>query len=127
MPMKIIIPFVTPSKRIVFNPKSKTEELSKSLCNNKDNKSQTSFYFKSKKLLLNKKTNRYYLHFNGQVNMTSCRNFQIVKDDGENNDEYNEEIYLQFGKITNESYHLAMKYPFSPFQGFCIALTKFDL
>lgn len=92
--MQIILPFVTPDKRIVFNPKNKAEELSKSLCNNNDKISELSLQFKSKKLLLNKKTNRYYLHFNGQVNMTSCKNFQIIRDhkNNENRDESNDEI-----------------------------------
>jgi tubby-related protein 1 len=48
------------------------------------------------------------------------KNFQLVDD---NNDEH---IYLQFGRIEDEHFNLDFQWPLSPLQAFGIALSSFD-
>jgi len=120
VPSKIVIPLVFSDQRIIFNPKAKEDASSNSLSNLdiKDDR----LTFSSKKLTYNLKSMKYDLNFSGMVNMSSCKNFQLILDSSSNND-----IKLQFGKISDSKYHLGVKYPFSPLQAFCIALTKFDV
>lgn len=57
----------------------------------------------SKKLIFNPKSKRQYLNFGGKVNMSSCKNCQLIIDSDMNstlNTTTNMDIKMQFGKLT---------------------------
>lgn len=61
----------------------------------------------------------YRLNFNGRVNVSSVKNFQLVMQGKIDT------VLLQFGKVDDQHFHLDFSSPFSPFQAFCIALCQF--
>lgn len=62
----------------------------------------------------------YVLDFNGRVTKPSVKNFQLV------NPHNNDLVILQFGRVSSTKFTLDFRYPLSPFQAFCIALSAFD-
>ncbi|OMJ69363.1 hypothetical protein SteCoe_32927 [Stentor coeruleus] len=66
----------------------------------------------------NERTECYTLNFYGRVSRASAKNFQLVMPDDQ------ETIYLMFGKIGTESFHLDYRSPISMYQAFCIALAS---
>lgn len=62
----------------------------------------------------------FVLNFNGRVDKASVKNFQLIDNDDEN------KIYLQFGRIAENEFTLDFQWPFSPTQAFAIALSSFD-
>lgn len=66
----------------------------------------------------NERTECYTLNFYGRVSRASAKNFQLVMPGD------SETIYLLFGKIGTESFHLDYRSPLTMFQAFCIALTS---
>lgn len=63
----------------------------------------------------------YRLNFNGRVSTPSIKNFQMTPQDDDR------QIYVQFGKVSDNRFHLDFRAPITPFQAFCMALTQFDL
>lgn len=57
------------------------------------------------------------LKFNGRVQLGSSKNFQLIKEKGE-------EIYLQFGMVDESTFAMDFQYPLSPFQAFSICLSS---
>jgi len=55
------------------------------------------------------------------VQKPSTKNFQLKM-----MDDNNEEVLLQFGKVSNDIYHLDFKFPFSILQAICVCLPNFD-
>ncbi|KAJ3306506.1 hypothetical protein HDV03_005116 [Kappamyces sp. JEL0829] len=68
----------------------------------------------------NQETRSYTLNFNGRVNVSSVKNFQIVHPDDK------EYITLQSGRINDHSFNVDIRYPFTLFQALGIVLTSFD-
>lgn len=66
----------------------------------------------------NARTECYTLNFYGRVSRASAKNFQLVTPRD------NETVYLLFGKIGTESFHLDYRAPLTMYQAFCIALTS---
>jgi len=62
----------------------------------------------------------FVLNFNGRVDKPSVKNFQLVE---ESDDEL---IYLQFGRVGEDSFNMDFQYPLSPLQAFGICLSSFD-
>jgi hypothetical protein len=66
----------------------------------------------------NQRTECYTLNFYGRVSRASAKNFQLVTPGD------SETVYLLFGKIGTESFHLDYRAPLTMFQAFCIALSS---
>lgn len=66
----------------------------------------------------NERTECYTLNFYGRVSRASAKNFQLVTPGDQDT------IYLMFGKIGTESFHLDFRSPISMYQAFCIALAS---
>ena len=60
------------------------------------------------------------LDFRGRVTQSSVKNFQLV--DEQNQDE----ILMQFGRVDKDVFTLDYQYPFSAYQAMAIALSSFD-
>ena len=71
---------------------------------------------------LNSSIGKFVLNFKGRVTCASVKNFQLL--DKKNPDQY--AIKYQFGKVGKDKFVCDFGYPLSPFQAFCIALSKFD-
>ena len=71
---------------------------------------------------------QYRLNFRGRVTTPSVKNFQIVhtSHDGASQSP-NSEVIVQFGRVSDNTFHLDFKKPFNMFQAFGIALAQFDL
>jgi len=77
-------------------------------------------HFTYKKPKWSKKSQSFALNFNGRVSRGSMKNFQLV-------DEYDDsKIYLQFGKVEKDIFHMDFAFPFSFVQAFAICLTAFE-
>ncbi|XP_078168489.1 tubby-like F-box protein 1 [Carex rostrata] len=81
----------------------------------------------SPKLVLKNKAPRWHEHlqcwclnFHGRVTVASVKNFQLVS---ENDQE--ETVLLQFGKVGDDIFTMDYKEPLSAFQAFAICLTSF--
>jgi len=61
----------------------------------------------------------YVLNFNGRVTMPSVKNFQLVREGGD-------EILLQFGKTGKDHFTMDFTWPFSPLQAFAICISALD-
>jgi len=71
----------------------------------------------------------YSLNFNGRVLLPSIKNFQLVELENciyANANFIAENISLQFGRADEDMFNLDLKYPFSIFQAFSVALSSFD-
>jgi tubby-related protein 1 len=62
----------------------------------------------------------FVLNFNGRVDKASVKNFQLIDNEDENR------IYLQFGRVGDQEFTLDFQWPFSPLQAFAVALSSFD-
>lgn len=63
----------------------------------------------------------YRLNFGGRVSVPSVKNFQMAINSNPN------EVYIQFGKVSTDRFHLDFRSPISPFQAFSIAIAQFNL
>lgn len=72
--------------------------------------------------------NTYYLKFDKRVAVPSVKNFQLVNPLDRNLPllRVAERIFLQFGRVGNNSFNLDFSWPFSILQAFAIALASFD-
>eukprot|EP00397_Hematodinium_sp_SG-2012_P042004 GEMP01046378.1.p1 GENE.GEMP01046378.1~~GEMP01046378.1.p1 ORF type:complete len:440 (+),score=74.86 GEMP01046378.1:113-1432(+) len=62
----------------------------------------------------------FVLNFNKRVTQASVKNFQLIRSDDPDS------VYLQFGRVARDTFTIDFRYPVSPFQAFCIALSSFD-
>ncbi|KAH6813987.1 tubby like protein 3 [Perilla frutescens var. frutescens] len=62
------------------------------------------------------------LNFNGRVTVASVKNFQLVADGGQEQ----ENVILQFGKVGKDTFTMDYQYPLSAFQAFAVCLSSFD-
>ena len=66
----------------------------------------------------NERTECYTLNFYGRVSRASAKNFQLITPGDL------ETVYLMFGKVGIETFHLDYRSPISMYQAFCIALAS---
>ncbi|KAL3644821.1 Tubby-related protein 3 [Castilleja foliolosa] len=64
------------------------------------------------------------LNFNGRVTAASVKNFQLVGAHEE--DEQDNNVVLQFGKVGKDTFTMDYRYPISAFQAFAVCLSSFD-
>lgn len=62
----------------------------------------------------------FRLNFRGRVTVPSVKNFQLISQEDDEN------IILQFGKISANGYNLDFKAPFNMLQAFAVALSQFN-
>ncbi|EGR30002.1 hypothetical protein IMG5_144760 [Ichthyophthirius multifiliis] len=116
--MKIIIPEVMENgQQIVIKPMSNKEGL---LAMYKSGRKEQQLHYFNKPPKWNDSVQAFVLNFNGRVDKPSVKNFQLID---ENNDE---NIFLQFGRIGEDAFNLDVQYPFSILQAFGICLSSFD-
>jgi hypothetical protein len=64
------------------------------------------------------------------VTVASVKNFQLVASDESDptpsNQEEDDDVILQFGKIGKDLFTMDYRYPISAFQAFAICLSSFD-
>lgn len=71
------------------------------------------------------------LNFHGRVTVASVKNFQLVAS-GEgapspsSNNQGEDDVILQFGKVGKDLFTMDYRYPISAFQAFAICLSSFD-
>ncbi|KAG2314413.1 hypothetical protein Bca4012_065088 [Brassica carinata] len=69
------------------------------------------------------------LNFKGRVTVASVKNFQLMAEAGKDmniQEEEQERVILQFGKIGKDTFTMDYRYPISAFQAFAICLSSFD-
>jgi len=64
---------------------------------------------------------QYRLNFHGRVTTPSVKNFQITTANDIR------DVLAQFGRVSDDRFHLDFKHPFSPFQAFSMAIAQFNL
>lgn len=117
--MKILVPEVgeQSSEQYQFKPLTEKEGI---LSNYKGGKKNGIKEFQNKNPKWNEQLQAFVLNFNGRVEKPSVKNFQLI-------DERNDErIFLQFGRVTNDTFNMDLEWPLSPFQAFAICLSSFD-
>eukprot|EP00801_Mesodinium_rubrum_P002073 Mrub_02073.p1 GENE.Mrub_02073~~Mrub_02073.p1 ORF type:complete len:605 (-),score=135.53 Mrub_02073:42-1610(-) len=115
--MKVFLPKIQNNCRYVVKPKEVEQGIGMAY---EKNQRESYIVLKNKDPKWNEMMNAYVLNFKGRVNEPSIKNFQLIQEFDQN-----EEVCLQFGKDSENSYHLDFRYPFSPFQAFNVALTCF--
>ncbi|KAK6164767.1 hypothetical protein DH2020_001631 [Rehmannia glutinosa] len=94
---------------------------------------------KEEMLVLKNKAPRWHeqlqcwcLNFNGRVTVASVKNFQLVasRESGAGpaggQEQQQENVVLQFGKVGKDIFTMDYQYPISAFQAFAICLSSFD-
>mmetsp|Transcript_34976 Transcript_34976/g.45104 ORF Transcript_34976/g.45104 Transcript_34976/m.45104 type:complete len:148 (-) Transcript_34976:53-496(-) len=64
--------------------------------------------------------NSYRLNFHGRVKLPSVKNYQLIEPTNIDN------VWTQFGKVTDDKFHLDYKEPLDTFLAFAVAITQFD-
>ena len=79
-------------------------------------------FFENRQPKWNEDICAYVLNFNKRVTMASVKNFQLIIDhtNGDN------EVTMQFGRSGNDEFIMDVKWPMSLFQAFAIALSSCD-
>jgi len=116
--MRVMVPEVMQNGDIVkFKPSSKNDGI---VGNVKNNRMDGIRVLENKKPKWNERNQAYVLDFNGRVEKPSVKNFQLVDPRDE------DDVIMQFGKVTDDTFNLDLEWPLSPYQAFCIALTSFE-
>lgn len=64
--------------------------------------------------------NSYRLNFHGRVKLPSVKNYQLIQPTDIDN------VWTQFGKVTEDRFHLDFKEPLDTFLAFAVAISQFD-
>eukprot|EP01016_Furgasonia_blochmanni_P040554 TRINITY_DN5186_c0_g1_i5.p1 TRINITY_DN5186_c0_g1~~TRINITY_DN5186_c0_g1_i5.p1 ORF type:complete len:257 (-),score=20.35 TRINITY_DN5186_c0_g1_i5:299-1069(-) len=116
--MKVLIPDVKPTGECYsWKPLSGKEGLLQSF--NMGRREGLRFFF-NKPPKWNENVQAFVLNFNGRVDKPSVKNFQLVDEEDDNI------IYMQFGRVEDDSFNLDFQWPFTPMQAFAVALSSFD-
>jgi len=117
--MRVLVPEIKENTNefYQFKPLSEREGL---LNNFKAGNKKGIKEFQNKNPKWNDQLQAFVLNFNGRVEKPSVKNFQLID---ERNDE---KIFLQFGRVTNDTFNMDFEWPLSPFQAFAICLSSFD-
>ena len=71
-------------------------------------------------LLTGTKYQAFVLNFYGRVRLASVKNFQLIDEERENY------IFLQFGKVSEHQFTMDFQWPMTPAAAFLICLSSFD-
>lgn len=116
--MRVLLPFVNlQNERLEWKPARKEESMAERYQAG-DTAGMMTFFNKPPKW--NERIQAFVLNFNGRVDRASVKNFQLIDDQDENT------VYLQFGRVGEKDFNLDFQWPFSPLQAFAIALSSFD-
>lgn len=116
--MKVLIPEVKTTGEIYsFKPMNPKEGIANNM---KSNRLDGIKVFYNKPPKWNDQVQAYVLNFNGRVEKPSVKNFQLIDDQDE------DKIYMQFGRVSNDTFNMDFEWPLSPFQAFAISLSSFD-
>lgn len=116
--MRVLLPFVNlQNERLEWKPTRKEESMGERYQAG-DTAGMMTFFNKPPKW--NDHIQAFVLNFNGRVDRASVKNFQLIDDQDENT------VYLQFGRVGDKDFNLDFQWPFSPLQAFAIALSSFD-
>jgi len=76
--------------------------------------------FCSKNAKWNEKMKSYVLNFDNRVTEASVKNFQLISVEDPDT------LYLQFGRVSKDTFNLDFQWPLTPFQAFSIAISSLD-
>ena len=74
----------------------------------------------------NERLKSYALNFGGRVKEASIKNFILIDNSFDQNDEDQAKSLIIFGKIDESTFALEFRHPLSLFQAFGIAMSEFD-
>eukprot|EP01016_Furgasonia_blochmanni_P040549 TRINITY_DN5186_c0_g1_i13.p3 TRINITY_DN5186_c0_g1~~TRINITY_DN5186_c0_g1_i13.p3 ORF type:complete len:139 (-),score=0.30 TRINITY_DN5186_c0_g1_i13:428-844(-) len=77
-------------------------------------------FFFSKPPIWSEEAQAQVLNFGGRVDKHSVKNFQLIDQEDDN------VIYMEFGRVDDDSFNLDFQWPFSPMQALAVALSSFD-
>ncbi|KAI8909808.1 tubby C-terminal-like domain-containing protein [Gorgonomyces haynaldii] len=69
----------------------------------------------------NEATQSHCLNFGGRVTQPSIKNMQLIAET-----DFDATILLQFGRCGPDFFTLDVRWPLTPFEAFCIAITTFE-
>lgn len=101
---KVILPRVEGGQAVTFQPGKNDEGILKDMNETKENL----LVFVNRQPQWCSEFRGYTLDFFDRVDRPSVKNFQLVQQGG------SDEIFLQFGKISDDEFNLDFKSPFSP-------------
>ncbi|EAR90133.1 Tub family protein (macronuclear) [Tetrahymena thermophila SB210] len=116
--MKVLIPDLQPNgDPITIRPTSNKEGIFPMF---KTGRRDGLLLFQNKPPKWNDSVQAFVLNFNGRVDRPSVKNFQLIDDQ---NDEM---ILLQFGRVGDDAFNMDVMHPLSLVQAFGICLSSFD-
>lgn len=116
--LKMYLPPITSDGKVtIHRPKSTSSDAG---IRGSGNNQKPPFKLMNKKPVWNEKTQSYQLNYYGRASVASVKNFQLV------HPETPEQVFLQLGKISNNTFILDFQYPFSPLLAFATAIGSFS-
>jgi tubby-related protein 1 len=116
--MKVLVPEVRPTGEIYqFKPDNPKEGILNNVKNNKLEGIKVMF---NKPPKWNDQVQAYVLNFNGRVEKPSVKNFQLIDEQDE------DRIYMQFGRVSGDTFNMDFEWPLSLYQAYAICLSSFD-
>ncbi|KAJ3177192.1 Tubby- protein 3 [Gaertneriomyces sp. JEL0708] len=116
---------VLPREMSVAIPAKHIEELSDQLSQDimtdiKTQNTEKLLFLRNKPPRWNEATQSHCLNFGGRVTHPSIKNFQLI---GTGNENF---VVMQFGRCGPDYFTLDVRYPMTPLEAFCVALSTFD-
>lgn len=115
--MTVMTPVIRPDgSQAVWRPAKAVDGI---LANYKATCTEQLDVFVNKPPRWNDSVGAYVLNFNGRVTMASVKNFQLVREQGD-------QVVLQFGKTGKDQFTMDFTWPLSPYQAFAMCISSLD-
>ncbi|CAD8101704.1 unnamed protein product [Paramecium primaurelia] len=118
--INVLIPSIINGQQQDFKPISQNEGIQKAFIQQKN---ENVMQLVSKPPTFSEEKNAYQLKFTQRVRSASNKNFILIS----NNQENDQEFLMQFGKCGEYYYNLDICYPLSILQAFALCITQFEV